>query len=611
MGFQSIVTPVTPPHSPSFDTPQVGVSNADSAVFINSAQTSPSASAQVNLLLPPTSAFYPKGTLNLQYLINPFLGQTSVTWTQVFVNPEGLWDLGAQDRWATVVDEKGVQWKKPPIRDVQATLYDGWHTSSRGGWQAQKLIDKQWERIHEIPEYIMHESASRTGKSPAELEAMRVLGSPKWGLSKWCSISPHFAKQPQRLLRYSCRQRRRQLQASSGVSSPTPAAESTPSTLPPSTSVLLKSTTYALIYVLAAPFVAPSLAGGQRLGYLLEVLAVEDMVTCNAPTHTRPSICTYTIVDSRVFQLALELLFPSSILSVKLNWKTFVIVLKTEIYVYDISNMRLSQAGGCGDGHLRGRASLFPILTAPRTSCPPLLALPSAVHSSARDHSRPQQPPSHTMQTTLPVLLHTFLASLVAAIKMMPCRYGNPCAAGHRLCCARRAPDRFASMSSVGSTTGPTIPAPSTCPASVFAISSSTENSAEPPRCPARKKRCIDITCAVRTQTGGKSPHTAPSPTRSCSRICDQGREENVGPCASSPWVPPVSFFDIDVNFSAPAAALSAPPVNTALPTVACVPTVKNQTDVMPKLRRSKADVGIDPNARSTQGRSGRSGPKA
>ncbi|KAJ7197049.1 hypothetical protein GGX14DRAFT_402952 [Mycena pura] len=35
---------------------------------------------------------------------------------------------------------------------------------------------------------------------------------------------------------------------------------------------------------------------------------------------------------------------------------------------------------------------------------------------------------------------------------------------------------------------------------------------------------------------------------------------------------------------------------------------VKNQTDVMPKLRRNKADVGIDPNARSTQGRSG---PKA
>jgi autophagy-related protein 18 len=36
-----------------------------------------------------------------------------------------------------------------------------------------------------------------------------------------------------------------------------------------------------------------------------------------------------------------ELLFPSSILAVKLNRKTIVIVLETEIYIYDISNMRL------------------------------------------------------------------------------------------------------------------------------------------------------------------------------------------------------------------------------------------------------------------------------
>lgn len=36
-----------------------------------------------------------------------------------------------------------------------------------------------------------------------------------------------------------------------------------------------------------------------------------------------------------------ELLFPSSILAVKLNRKTLVIVLETEIYIYDISNMKL------------------------------------------------------------------------------------------------------------------------------------------------------------------------------------------------------------------------------------------------------------------------------
>jgi autophagy-related protein 18 len=36
-----------------------------------------------------------------------------------------------------------------------------------------------------------------------------------------------------------------------------------------------------------------------------------------------------------------ELLFPSSILAVKLNRKSLVIVLEMEIYIYDISNMRL------------------------------------------------------------------------------------------------------------------------------------------------------------------------------------------------------------------------------------------------------------------------------
>ncbi|KAH6869851.1 hypothetical protein BKA70DRAFT_1451713 [Coprinopsis sp. MPI-PUGE-AT-0042] len=36
-----------------------------------------------------------------------------------------------------------------------------------------------------------------------------------------------------------------------------------------------------------------------------------------------------------------EALFPSFILAVKTNRKTLVIALETEIYIYDISNMRL------------------------------------------------------------------------------------------------------------------------------------------------------------------------------------------------------------------------------------------------------------------------------
>ena len=36
-----------------------------------------------------------------------------------------------------------------------------------------------------------------------------------------------------------------------------------------------------------------------------------------------------------------QLLFPSSILAVRLNWKMFIIVLEIKIYIYNISNMKL------------------------------------------------------------------------------------------------------------------------------------------------------------------------------------------------------------------------------------------------------------------------------
>ncbi|KAI0297412.1 WD40 repeat-like protein [Russula brevipes] len=47
------------------------------------------------------------------------------------------------------------------------------------------------------------------------------------------------------------------------------------------------------------------------------------------------------IVNTKRQSMICELLFPSSILAVKMNRKTLVIVLEVEIYIYDISNMRL------------------------------------------------------------------------------------------------------------------------------------------------------------------------------------------------------------------------------------------------------------------------------
>ncbi|KAH8116067.1 WD40 repeat-like protein [Phellopilus nigrolimitatus] len=47
------------------------------------------------------------------------------------------------------------------------------------------------------------------------------------------------------------------------------------------------------------------------------------------------------IVNTKRQSMICELLFPSSILTVKLNRKTLIVVLENEIYIYDISNMRL------------------------------------------------------------------------------------------------------------------------------------------------------------------------------------------------------------------------------------------------------------------------------
>ncbi|PFH46756.1 hypothetical protein AMATHDRAFT_69112 [Amanita thiersii Skay4041] len=60
-----------------------------------------------------------------------------------------------------------------------------------------------------------------------------------------------------------------------------------------------------------------------------------------APDENQSSPRKLQIVNTKRKSIICELLFPSSILSVKLNRKTLVIVLETEIYIYDISNMRL------------------------------------------------------------------------------------------------------------------------------------------------------------------------------------------------------------------------------------------------------------------------------
>lgn len=65
-----------------------------------------------------------------------------------------------------------------------------------------------------------------------------------------------------------------------------------------------------------------------------------QIVNTKACSHCHPDSFPL-ILESQRQSMICELLFPSSILAVKLNRKTLVIVLETEIYIYDISNMRL------------------------------------------------------------------------------------------------------------------------------------------------------------------------------------------------------------------------------------------------------------------------------
>jgi len=66
-----------------------------------------------------------------------------------------------------------------------------------------------------------------------------------------------------------------------------------------------------------------------------------QIVNTKVGSHESPSDRNWWLTFSQRQSMICELLFPSSILAVKLNRKTLVIVLEAEIYIYDISNMRL------------------------------------------------------------------------------------------------------------------------------------------------------------------------------------------------------------------------------------------------------------------------------
>ncbi|KAF5336960.1 hypothetical protein D9611_002923 [Ephemerocybe angulata] len=145
---------------------------------------------QVDLVLPPTSAFQQPGGAHL--LFPPILGCQGATWTDIFKlvkQPQYLWDVyqpsKSLDAYETVenicslftsgeavLDSKGVRsGMKPPLQLLEDRFGSEWRKS--GGQSARK----KWQRFREIPDWVVAQSRER-GVTPQvvieELEATRV-----------------------------------------------------------------------------------------------------------------------------------------------------------------------------------------------------------------------------------------------------------------------------------------------------------------------------------------------------------------------------------------------------------------------------------------------------
>ncbi|KAF8130928.1 hypothetical protein K438DRAFT_1643350, partial [Mycena galopus ATCC 62051] len=205
LALTSTSTPTTPPapaivihldeqleETGTYHTPDNSV-----RAFANSSPKSPGiprAPMEVDLVLPPTEAFFKKG----EGIVPPLFGQKSARWPDVFQliqQPKFCWKVwgpsktvdkfaGVKEMWTSWIDgeavfnDAGVQTgKKPPLQLVEKYMQSKWRTPDD---------PKHWGRYREIPEWIERES-SRHAISPevviAELEAMRVVDRQTKGLN--------------------------------------------------------------------------------------------------------------------------------------------------------------------------------------------------------------------------------------------------------------------------------------------------------------------------------------------------------------------------------------------------------------------------------------------
>ncbi|KAI0646686.1 WD40 repeat-like protein [Trametes meyenii] len=115
------------------------------------------------------------------------------------------------------------------------------------------------------------------------------------------------------------------------------------------------------------------------------------------------------IVNTKRQSMICELLFPSSILAVKMNRKTLVIVLEVEIYIYDISNMKLLHV-------IETTPNPNAIVALSPSADNSYLAYPSPVPSPAQTSTTQQPAPAASAPLTGDVLLFSTRSLTVANV---------------------------------------------------------------------------------------------------------------------------------------------------------------------------------------------------
>ncbi|KAJ7648112.1 WD40 repeat-like protein [Roridomyces roridus] len=140
-------------------------------------------------------------------------------------------------------------------------------------------------------------------------------------------------------------------------------------------------------------------------GIVEMLFATSLLALVGAPDTPSSSPRKLQIVNTKRQSLICELLFPASILAVKLNRKTLAIVLETEIYVYDISNMRLLHVIETVPNP-DGICALSPSADAPYLAYPaplpsPALTAPASATTSTTTKSGNSSSSSTTTSSTL------------------------------------------------------------------------------------------------------------------------------------------------------------------------------------------------------------------